>query len=77
VIINKLIRVVSQKEVWGWVNSNSKGVAVRRDLRGVVVRAEMFGQLTSGLETAWNKLKGEGFPNFTRIKDLLHCLDCC
>ncbi|RZC21528.1 Signal recognition particle 54 kDa protein, chloroplastic isoform B [Glycine soja] len=47
------------KEVWGWVNSNSKGVAVRRYTRGVVVRAEMFGQLTSGLETAWNKLKGE------------------
>ncbi|KAK8473619.1 hypothetical protein PHAVU_001G191200 [Phaseolus vulgaris] len=47
------------KEVWGWVNSNSKSVAVRRDSRGVVVRAEMFGQLTSGLETAWNKLKGE------------------
>ncbi|XP_020212976.1 signal recognition particle 54 kDa protein, chloroplastic [Cajanus cajan] len=45
------------KEVWGWVNS--KGVAVRRDTRGVVVRAEMFGQLTNGLETAWNKLKGE------------------
>ncbi|XP_027349288.1 signal recognition particle 54 kDa protein, chloroplastic isoform X2 [Abrus precatorius] len=46
------------KEIWGWVNS--KGVAVRRrDVRGVVVRAEMFGQLTSGLEAAWNKLKGE------------------
>ncbi|KAL2345241.1 hypothetical protein Fmac_006526 [Flemingia macrophylla] len=45
------------KEVWGWVNS--KGLAVRRDTRGVVVRAEMFGQLTNGLETAWNKLKGE------------------
>lgn len=24
------------------------------------VRAEMFGQLTSGLESAWSKLKGEG-----------------
>lgn len=36
-------------------------MAVRRDMRGVV-RAEMFGQLTTGLETAWNKLKGEGFP---------------
>ncbi|KAK7337250.1 hypothetical protein VNO77_17815 [Canavalia gladiata] len=45
------------KDIWGWVNSN--GVAVRRNMRGVVVRAEMFGQLTSGLETAWNKLKGE------------------
>jgi hypothetical protein len=27
---------------------------------GGVVKAEMFGQLTSGLESAWNKLKGEG-----------------
>ncbi|CAK9143530.1 unnamed protein product [Ilex paraguariensis] len=27
-------------------------------MRGVI-RAEMFGQLTSGLEAAWNKLKGE------------------
>lgn len=26
---------------------------------GLTIRAEMFGQLTSGLETAWNKLKGE------------------
>lgn len=24
------------------------------------MRAEMFGQLTSGLEAAWSKLKGEG-----------------
>ncbi|KAF7804285.1 signal recognition particle 54 kDa protein, chloroplastic [Senna tora] len=43
-------------EIWGWVNS--KCVTVRRDVRGVV-RAEMFGQLTTGLEAAWNKLKGE------------------
>ncbi|KAJ6994450.1 signal recognition particle 54 kDa protein [Populus alba x Populus x berolinensis] len=26
---------------------------------GGVIKAEMFGQLTSGLESAWNKLKGE------------------
>ncbi|GLT62685.1 hypothetical protein SLA2020_353030 [Shorea laevis] len=44
------------RELWGWINS--KSVAPRRDMRGVV-RAEMFGQLTSGLEAAWNKLKGE------------------
>jgi hypothetical protein len=25
---------------------------------GLVVRAEMFGQLTTGLESAWNKLRG-------------------
>jgi len=28
-------------------------------IRPVVVRAEMFGQLTTGLESAWNKLRGE------------------
>ncbi|KAF8397915.1 hypothetical protein HHK36_016840 [Tetracentron sinense] len=35
------------REIWGRVNMHG------------VVRAEMFGQLTSGLEAAWNKLKGE------------------
>ncbi|KAK8685610.1 hypothetical protein V6N13_041610 [Hibiscus sabdariffa] len=44
------------REIWGWVNS--KSVTFRREMRGVV-RAEMFGQLTSGLEAAWTKLKGE------------------
>ncbi|XP_022132862.1 signal recognition particle 54 kDa protein, chloroplastic [Momordica charantia] len=44
------------REIWGWLNS--KTCTTRRDMRGVV-RAEMFGQLTSGLESAWNKLKGE------------------
>ncbi|GMI96670.1 54 CHLOROPLAST PROTEIN, chloroplast signal recognition particle 54 kDa subunit [Hibiscus trionum] len=44
------------REIWGWVNS--KTVTFRREMRGVV-RAEMFGQLTSGLEAAWTKLKGE------------------
>lgn len=43
---------------------NSKQVTItRKELRGIV-RAEMFGQLTSGLESAWNKLKGEGFASF-------------
>lgn len=46
-----------QREIWGWLNA--KGVPIRRDMRGLV-RAEMFGQLTNGLESAWNKLKGEG-----------------
>lgn len=32
-------------------------------MRGVV-KAEMFGQLTSGLEAAWSKLKGEGIYEF-------------
>lgn len=47
------------KEIWGFVQS--KSVTVRRMdmIRPVVVRAEMFGQLTTGLESAWNKLKGE------------------
>ncbi|VAH93017.1 unnamed protein product [Triticum turgidum subsp. durum] len=30
----------------------------RRRRSGMVVRAEMFGQLTTGLESAWNKLRG-------------------
>ncbi|XP_021621164.1 signal recognition particle 54 kDa protein, chloroplastic isoform X2 [Manihot esculenta] len=44
------------KEIWGWVNC--KSVTIKRDFHGVV-KAEMFGQLTSGLESAWSKLKGE------------------
>ncbi|KAI4310556.1 hypothetical protein MLD38_035526 [Melastoma candidum] len=44
------------REVWSFVNSRS--VIARRPMRGVV-RAEMFGQLTTGLESAWSKLKGE------------------
>ncbi|GAV57209.1 SRP54 domain-containing protein/SRP54_N domain-containing protein/SRP_SPB domain-containing protein, partial [Cephalotus follicularis] len=44
------------REIWGWVKS--KNVTLRREMRGLV-RAEMFGQLTSGLESAWNKLKGQ------------------
>ena len=64
--------VASQNEIWSWVNS--KSVVVRRDMRGVV-RAEMFGQLTSGLEAAWNKLKGEGwFPlSFLKARSLIAC----
>ncbi|KAG2682984.1 hypothetical protein I3843_10G011000 [Carya illinoinensis] len=45
------------REVWGWVNS--KSLTLGTGLHGVIVRAEMFGQLTGGLEAAWNKLKGE------------------
>ncbi|KAI3987359.1 hypothetical protein MKX01_003109 [Papaver californicum] len=45
------------REIWGWVNSKSS-TSIKRAERGVV-KAEMFGQLTSGLESAWNKLKGE------------------
>ncbi|KAK6126454.1 hypothetical protein DH2020_039790 [Rehmannia glutinosa] len=45
------------REVWGVINSKSS-IIHRREMRGIV-RAEMFGQLTSGLEAAWNKLKGE------------------
>ena len=48
-----------QRETWGLINS--KSVTIRRNgRRRLIVRAEMFGQLTSGLEAAWNKLKGEG-----------------
>ncbi|GAB4856380.1 hypothetical protein Ancab_014300 [Ancistrocladus abbreviatus] len=44
------------REVWKVVNSNA--ASVRREMRSVI-RAEMFGQLTSGLEAAWSKLKGQ------------------
>ncbi|GMH23161.1 hypothetical protein Nepgr_025004 [Nepenthes gracilis] len=44
------------REVWRVVNSNA--TSVRREMRGVI-RAEMFGQLTSGLEAAWSKLRGQ------------------
>ncbi|XP_061955309.1 signal recognition particle subunit SRP54, chloroplastic-like [Populus nigra] len=46
------------KEMWRWVTCKSV-VTFRREMGGGVVKAEMFGQLTSGLESAWNKLKGE------------------
>ncbi|KMZ63564.1 Signal recognition particle 54 kDa protein, chloroplastic [Zostera marina] len=45
------------KEVWGYVRSKSR--IVNRRNGQLIVRAEMFGQLTSGLESAWNKLKGQ------------------
>ena len=38
----------------------SKTVGNGRSYRSSQVKAEMFGQLTSGLEAAWTKLKGEG-----------------
>lgn len=48
-------------EVWEHIEikNSSSGIGLREKQRGFEVRAEMFGQLTSGLETAWNKLKGE------------------
>ncbi|KAG2310236.1 hypothetical protein Bca52824_021793 [Brassica carinata] len=46
----------STKEIWSWVNTKTVGHGRYRRSQ---VRAEMFGQLTSGLEAAWTKLKGE------------------
>ncbi|XP_038986687.1 signal recognition particle 54 kDa protein, chloroplastic-like [Phoenix dactylifera] len=43
------------RDVAGWVNSSSRNVSRQSSF---IVRAEMFGQLTSGLESAWNKLRG-------------------
>ncbi|KAK9156771.1 hypothetical protein Scep_003345 [Stephania cephalantha] len=54
--IRQSLRNKFTMEVWDLVNSRNP--TVRRGMRGVV-RAEMFGQLTSGLEEAWKKLKGE------------------
>nr|AAX95238.1 signal recognition particle protein, putative [Oryza sativa Japonica Group] len=39
------------------LNADEKGWRRKRG-SGLVVRAEMFGQLTTGLESAWNKLRG-------------------
>ncbi|KNA09706.1 hypothetical protein SOVF_151050 [Spinacia oleracea] len=44
------------RELWRAVNS--KAVTTTRDIRGVI-SAEMFGQLTTGLEAAWSKLRGQ------------------
>ncbi|XP_058209558.1 signal recognition particle subunit SRP54, chloroplastic isoform X1 [Rhododendron vialii] len=46
------------REMWGSVKSKNGVGTGRRRMHGVI-RAEMFGQLTSGLEAAWSKLKGE------------------
>ena len=56
------------------MNSKSVTSGRRGDRRGLVVRAEMFGQLTSGLEAAWNKLKGEGSLPFTVLFLFIHIL---
>ena len=40
-------------------------VTLGREMGVGVVKAELFGQLTSGLESAWNKLKGEGLSLLT------------
>ncbi|XP_002530328.2 signal recognition particle 54 kDa protein, chloroplastic [Ricinus communis] len=45
------------REIWRWVNCKSSVVTLRRDFHSAV-KAEMFGQLTTGLESAWSKLKG-------------------
>lgn len=47
---------VFSRELWGFVSSKSRNITRGRSF---IVRAEMFGQLTSGLEAAWSKLKGE------------------
>ncbi|RID72943.1 hypothetical protein BRARA_B00120 [Brassica rapa] len=46
----------STREIWSWVKSKTVGQGRYRRSQ---VRAEMFGQLSSGLEAAWTKLKGE------------------
>ncbi|KAL9278362.1 Signal recognition particle 54 kDa protein [Arabidopsis thaliana] len=50
-------RNLSTREIWSWVKS--KTVVGHGRYRRSQVRAEMFGQLTGGLEAAWSKLKGE------------------
>jgi len=74
-LICELGSCFSQRELWGWVNS--KSVTVGRGAHGVVVRAEMFGQLTSGLEAAWNKLKGEGSVLALHLHNLTNYAPMC
>ncbi|XP_078434920.1 chloroplast signal recognition particle 54 kDa subunit [Wolffia australiana] len=45
------------RTTWGWVQSKSKN-AGNGKRNGLSLRAEMFGQLTGGLEAAWTKLRG-------------------
>ncbi|KAL0736656.1 hypothetical protein Bca4012_012866 [Brassica carinata] len=49
----------STREIWSWVKKSKTVVGHGSYRRRSQVRAEMFGQLTSGLEAAWTKLKGE------------------
>ncbi|RWW26026.1 hypothetical protein GW17_00009613 [Ensete ventricosum] len=57
-----------ERELWGWINSKSEHVSRGRCF---TVRAEMFGQLTTGLETAWNKLRGVGLQIHPRFSSSL------
>nr|GMC86231.1 signal recognition particle 54 kDa protein, chloroplastic [Ipomoea batatas] len=43
------------REAWRVINLKNAVNSRKKS----VIRADMFGQLTSGLEAAWNKLKGE------------------
>ncbi|TVU26883.1 hypothetical protein EJB05_29454 [Eragrostis curvula] len=49
---------VAQAPVLRAPSSSFQGWRRKRRGCGLVVRAEMFGQLTTGLESAWNKLRG-------------------
>ncbi|KMT06771.1 hypothetical protein BVRB_7g159310 [Beta vulgaris subsp. vulgaris] len=46
------------RELWRGVNSKCVTTTGPRDMRNVI-RAEMFGQLSTGLEAAWSKLRGQ------------------
>ncbi|KAM7531574.1 hypothetical protein LguiB_034984 [Lonicera macranthoides] len=46
------------RELWGLINCKTTFITIPRKKRSIIT-AEMFGQLTSGLESAWNRLKGE------------------
>ncbi|MQL96455.1 hypothetical protein Taro_029144 [Colocasia esculenta] len=45
------------REIWDRVHSKARS-SDGGSRNGLVVKAEMFGQLTSGLESAWSKLRG-------------------
>ncbi|KAL2900177.1 Signal recognition particle 54 kDa protein chloroplastic [Bienertia sinuspersici] len=46
------------RELWRSVNLKSVSRTAPRDMRWLI-RAEMFGQLSTGLEAAWSKLRGQ------------------
>lgn len=51
-----------KRELWRAVNWSCLGKAMNEESGvGLVIRAEMFGQLTTGLEAAWSKLRGQDF----------------
>lgn len=65
-IIRELFASFLQRETWDWVHSKSRSIE-NGNKNGLYVKAEMFGQLTGGLEAAWSKLRGVGTSHLTTL----------